>query len=131
MAYTWITGEVITADKLNATEDNGLFRVISTYSEEQDGFVSDKSLSEISAALNAGKVPVLMMIDGTNISDIYYFESVTNDEFGRLEEARFSKQYLSQTSNDYVITGNVFSVKEDKSVTQEHIDIYIPKQGAF
>lgn len=131
MAYTWITGEVITADKLNATGDNGLFRVISTYSEEQDGFVSDKSLSEISAALNAGKVPVLMMIDGTNISDIYYFESVTNDEFGRLEEARFSKQYLSQTSNDYVITGNVFSVKEDKSVTQEHIDIYIPKQGAF
>ena len=62
MAYeknTWATGDVVTANKLNHIEDgiinNGIFIVNITVSEITDTTgTKDKSLSEISAAFNAG-----------------------------------------------------------------------------
>lgn len=82
MAHTWVDGEVITADKLNNTND--IFVVTFSYEEEGESgggdasvpvLVCDKTYNEIINAYNSGKILVGKLYYE---SDGFYFSTGYN-----------------------------------------------------
>ena len=95
--YTWQTGEVITAEKLNHIEDgiadmegggssgegdsNGFFVIRTIDYDLDEGTWSrvDKTFSQIADAIQEGMLPVLFIGEGSEIDEVLYFQS-TNGE---------------------------------------------------
>jgi hypothetical protein len=84
--HTWETGETITADKLNALEDQawggssgGIFLVTITPTGETTA-TSDKSSSEIIAALGQGMLPFAVLSVSNEIITGYPFICIINPE---------------------------------------------------
>lgn len=94
MAYTWTTGEVITADKLNNSGGNFVINFTSTYDETSGEYATtaDKTIDEVIAAYDAGQIP-LAVIGGQ-------FDLNGSTEEYDPEYCYLSKVYDGRSEND-------------------------------
>lgn len=60
MSYTWVNGELITAEKLNNTGGGGGVFVINASTGNDDSPVLDKTVDEIIDAIQDGLIPIIV-----------------------------------------------------------------------
>lgn len=79
---TWVTGETITAEKLNhmedgiASDETGIFLVTLTLTGENTGTI-DKTFSEIITALDSGQIPIIKRVANGEYAGSLPFQSDT------------------------------------------------------
>lgn len=73
MAHTWVDGEVITANKLNNTNDIFVVTFIPDETATEVAFICDKTYDEIITAYNSGKILVGKYVD--DLKNTYFSTS--------------------------------------------------------
>ena len=115
MAYEWVDGEVITADKLNNTNDIYLVTFTPDETAEEVAYVCDKTYDEIITAYNSGKIlvgKIYAEYDGTYFSTAYMY-SQAQQIFG------FGFTVLLDTQETSYIAGSTgfIGIRSDNTIT--------------
>lgn len=146
MSYTWTTGEVITADKLNATggDDYDLELEFSMYYDAETGLISNAtgegvgaSFTELCNKLTSGE-PLRVKtnshhytgtdLSGVNVTITEYTTYTVYDEYvptPGTSLAWSNAENLTMTSTDMLYSGSAFSYAYD-STTKEYTITYTP-----
>ena len=114
MAYTWTTGEVITADKLNATGGGGEFLITFTVSyDEDEGYnetVADKTVEEVIQAYTSGSILRALVTgeynDGSTTQPIP--PMIINDYYVLSNDGYYSFTFNSPLYDGYAVDDTMF-----------------------
>lgn len=112
---TWVTGETITASKLNHMEDGiasdevGSFLISFTPTSQITGTI-DKTYSEIIAAIQNGQIPIINAFIANEYGGSLAFDGVRGDTI------EFRTTGYEQEGDDITVTVTYVYVNEDNTI---------------
>lgn len=119
MAYekqTWVTGETITAQKLNHMEDGiasggGSFPITLIPTGADTGTI-DKTYSEILTALESGKIPIMNLVVNDEYKQSYLFN-------------RLGTNFIQFLTTEYIPDENDITVRVMEVYVESDNTVYI------